>query len=315
MLKKPNELDFKDKKFAMIIAGFPGIGKTTLALSAPKPLLIDADQGIDRVEPKYRKDSLQIETYEELLNDLESAEIKNYETLIIDTGAELLELMKPYVIKKNTQNGQRDGSLTLKGYGAVGLEFTRLIKNVKRMGKNIIVVFHTKEDKDGDFTKLRIAIEGQSKDNIWKYIDIGGFMEMIGKKRTIGFSNCERYFAKGVHGVTGLYEIDELKNDMENTFVADLFNFMKEKIMSESESFNQEEKDYNEAMKVKLQIDKVTTVEQANRGVEYIKTRVKHALTSEKELKHYLHNKAISLGFVFSKKDGLYVLDNSKPIE
>ena len=34
-IKKPAELDFSNKKFMCIISGQPGLGKTTLALSAP----------------------------------------------------------------------------------------------------------------------------------------------------------------------------------------------------------------------------------------------------------------------------------------
>lgn len=49
MIVKPEEMDFSGRKIAMIVAGVPGIGKTTLALSAPKPLLIDLDDGVSRV--------------------------------------------------------------------------------------------------------------------------------------------------------------------------------------------------------------------------------------------------------------------------
>ena len=53
-IKKPAELDFSNKKFMCIISGQPGLGKTTLALSAPKPFLFDTDNGIARVRPEQR---------------------------------------------------------------------------------------------------------------------------------------------------------------------------------------------------------------------------------------------------------------------
>ena len=49
MIKKPAEMINETNKFRVLIAGYPGIGKTTLGLSAPKPLLIDVDFGINRV--------------------------------------------------------------------------------------------------------------------------------------------------------------------------------------------------------------------------------------------------------------------------
>lgn len=55
MIRNPNDIQEGAKKIRMLIAGYPGIGKSTLALSAPNPLHIDVDFGIDRIEPRYRK--------------------------------------------------------------------------------------------------------------------------------------------------------------------------------------------------------------------------------------------------------------------
>lgn len=54
MIRNPNDIQDGAKKIRMLIAGYPGIGKSTLALSAPRPLHIDCDFGIDRIEPRYR---------------------------------------------------------------------------------------------------------------------------------------------------------------------------------------------------------------------------------------------------------------------
>ena len=75
MIVKPSEMKFEGKKLFIIIAGVPGIGKTTLALSAPKPLLIDLDKGVDRVETRYRTDTDVVGSYEELRNDLEKTDL------------------------------------------------------------------------------------------------------------------------------------------------------------------------------------------------------------------------------------------------
>lgn len=48
MIRNPNDIQDGAKKIRMLIAGYPGIGKSTLALSAPPPLHIDCDFGIDR---------------------------------------------------------------------------------------------------------------------------------------------------------------------------------------------------------------------------------------------------------------------------
>ena len=48
LIKKPNELTVKNALSALIY-GQPGMGKTTLALSSPQPLLLDFDGGVHRV--------------------------------------------------------------------------------------------------------------------------------------------------------------------------------------------------------------------------------------------------------------------------
>ena len=75
MITKPCEMKFDDKKLSVIIAGVPGIGKTTLALSSPKPLLIDLDKGVSRVEARYRTDTVVVNSYEELMKDLKEGNL------------------------------------------------------------------------------------------------------------------------------------------------------------------------------------------------------------------------------------------------
>ena len=59
LIKKPNELAVKPT-WSALIYGQPGMGKTTLALSAPLPLLLDFDGGVHRVNAAHRVDTVQI---------------------------------------------------------------------------------------------------------------------------------------------------------------------------------------------------------------------------------------------------------------
>ena len=327
MIKRPDEVVQTTKKIRMIIAGFPGIGKTTLGLSAPKPLLIDVDRGIDRVQAKNRKDFTQPISYEELLQDLKS-DLSSYETLVFDTGGKLLDLMKPYVIKQDSKNGQKDGTtLSIKGYGAVGKEFQRLMDYAYyNLNKNVVVLFHAKEDKDGEATKLRILVEGSTKDNVWQPMDLGGFMEMYNGKRTIGFDNCERYYAKGTHGIKGVIELPDLDNpNIPNDFLTKLFEKVNESIREEATYFEEQKKNYEKIMsEVGNSIENMTE-ESIDSVMEILKT-AKHVLTSEKELRFMFKKKIESLGMVWDFDKRKYVKkevenepkeisDNSKPIE
>lgn len=302
MIKKPNEVVKTTKKIRLLIAGFPGIGKTTLALSAPKPLHIDVDRGVDRVQAKNRCDFIQPENYEELLQDLKS-DLSDYETLVFDTGGKLLDLMKPYVIKQDSKNGQKDGqTLSIKGYGAVGKEFQRLMDYAfYQLNKNVVVIFHAKEDKDGEATKLRILVEGSTKDNVWQPMDLGGFMEMYNGKRTIGFDNCERYFAKGTHGIKGIIELPDLDdNSVPNNFLTNLFMKVNDNIQREADYFEKQKEEYEEVMKRIMPLIEQMTFETIDSVTETIKN-AEHKLTSEKELKHNFKEKLVELNVVWNK--------------
>jgi uncharacterized protein YfbU (UPF0304 family) len=308
MIKKPFEIGEVKKKYRMLIAGFPGIGKTTVALSAPKPLLIDVDKGIDRVRVNERKDFSQPLNYEELLQDLNS-DLSEYETLVLDTGGKLLDLMKPYVIKQDSKNGQKDGqTLSIKGYGAVGKEFARLTDYIAyTLNKHVIIIFHAKEDKDGEATKLRILVEGSTKDNVWQPMDLGGFIEMYNGKRTIGFDNCERYYAKGTHGIKGIREIPDLENpNNKNDFLTKLFEEMDNNTINEAKFYEEDKKEYEKVMnEIKTQIDSMT--EDNVMEILAVIKNTKHYLTSQKELQHIFKQKCEELGLVWSSSDKKYL--------
>ena len=307
MIKKPEQIVQTEKKIRMLIAGYPGIGKSTLALSAPKPLHIDCDFGVDRVEPQYRKDFIQPGSYAEILNDLQPANLTDYETLVFDTGGKLITLMSQWAIQQDNKYGQRDGSLSLKGYGAVGREFVRLMDYCfYQLKKHIVIIFHATEEKDGDNTRLRIKVEGQTKNNVWEPMDLGGFVEMQGNDRTIGFSNCERYFAKGTRGIHGIYKIPDLKNNP-NDFLTNLFAEYNRKSEAEITAAAEQQAKYEAAMqKGREIIAGVTDADTANQAVQAMKS-IAHALTSEAEIKAEWTTKTRELGLSYDKATKAYV--------
>ena len=302
MIRKAENVNVADKKIRILIAGYPGIGKSTLALSAPKPLHIDVDFGIDRIEPRYRRDYIQPKSYEEILEDLKPENLTDYDTLVFDTGGKLISLMSLWAIKQNDKYGQRDGSLSLKGYGFVGKEFQRLMDYCfYELKKHIVMVFHAVEDKDGDNTRLRIKVEGQTKNNVWETQDLGGFVEMIGNDRTIGFSNCERYFAKGTRGVHGVIKIPALTPTSANDFLTKLFEQYNAKSADEVAQAAEQKQIYDDAIEaVNTLIQTVTDAETANAAASSLRN-IKHALTSEKEVAIAWNNHIKSLGLFYDK--------------
>ncbi len=302
MIRKANEITSENKKIRILIAGYPGIGKSTLALSAPKPLHIDVDFGIDRIEPRYRVDFIQPKTYEEILADLTPENVRDYETLVFDTGGKLISLMSLWAAKQNPKYTQRDGSLSLKGYDCVGKEFQRLMDYCfYELDKHIVMVFHAIEDKDGDNIRLRIKVSGQTKNNVWENQDLGGFMEMYGNNRTIGFSNCERYFAKGTRGIKGIIPIPELTEKTPNEFLTKLFEQYTKKSEAEVSAAVAQKEAYEAAVVAGHELlSTITDANTANAALHKLKS-IKHALTSELEVNTAWNKKMRELDLFYDK--------------
>lgn len=311
---KPANLTFKGKKIRILIAGYPGIGKTTLALSAPHPLYIDVDLSAERIEPEVlamAEGVTQPRDYDELRKDLgmglspmELQQVKNdlaaYETIVVDTGGKLLTIMGNYGRKIDNKYARRDGSLSLQGYGWLGKEFQRFLDHcIYELDKHIVIIFHTVEEKDGDDTKLRIKAEGSSRNSVWEVMDLGGFMEMRGNSRTIGFSNCERYFAKGTRGVSGVYTIPELRPGVPNDFLTRLFEQYNAVSAKETEKAAAEKTVYQDVMAAAQEIvESVVDAESANAAMSRFKS-LPHVLTSAKEAGVLWNNKIKALGLFF----------------
>ena len=305
MIKKPAEMINTENRFRVLIAGYPGIGKTTLGLSAPKPLLIDVDFGINRTMASVRKDYIQPESYEELLNDLKG-DLSEYETIVIDTGGKLLDLMKAYVIKNDIKNAKKDGTLSLQGYGAVGREFTRFMNYIYfDLRKHCVIIFHAVEEKQDEDTKLRILVEGSTKNTVWQNVELGGFIEMRGDKKVIGFNNCERYFAKSSFGIKGNYTIPELDGTQQNDFLTKLFEQANKNIQEESKVFEEERKQYQEVMDKYVPVIENMTVETVQEISDLMQT-IEHKLTSKKELSNRFLEKLKSLNMQWNKEKQQY---------
>lgn len=219
LLTKPSDLEGK-KTFTGMLYGQPGTWKTTTALSAPNPVLVDLDRGLHRVKPGYRVSSLQVQTYDEVLKLLNSDEIASCDTLVFDTLGKLVDRIGEYVSKRNPKARQADGQMTPKGWGEVKSEFGNLVRLLNSKGKNIIFVAHESEERNGDDTIKRPDCSGSARRDIVKELDWMGYVEMVGTKHMLNFDPTDRYYAKNSLGVDGTFVIPRLTGNEPNNFIS-----------------------------------------------------------------------------------------------
>lgn len=260
LIKKPNELTQTKIKLKGLVYGQPGVGKTSLALSAPKPLLIDFDNGLRRVAKQYQTDSVQIESYQDLLDILTKEDISAYETIVIDTLGKMIDRIGDWLAESNPKVKQADGQLSMKGWGNVKNEFQRLLKLLEGKNKSAIFIAHEKEEKVGDDVMKRPDVAGSSGKDIVKELDFMGYMSMKGGKRTIDLAPNEAYYAKNSLGLNSFLEYKPLTGV--NNFLSEaIFDAYEEKIKQDEEL----RKVYDELIRnIEEQIEVIKDVSELN---------------------------------------------------
>jgi len=306
MIIQPENMRFDDKKIFMILSGLPGVGKTTLALSAPNPLLIDCDQGIVRVDPAHRKPTADAKTYEELRDDIRSIKDGMFETVILDTCGALIELMKDWALRTEPAASKKSGGFSQQGYGVVKSEFLRFSAELRKRF-NVIYVFHASRERTDDGEFYDIICEGSTKTIVWQPADLGAYLHIINGERMMGFSPTMFYNAKSAYGIKGLVKVPELEKGDQNDFLTKLFDRIRSNIAAENAQGASEREAYERIMAEGIAlIEKVENPEDMPAAADGIKALDK-ALTSEKELKSRLAARMKEKGIVWDKERKAYV--------
>lgn len=218
LIKKKEEL-VASKNLFILIYGAPASYKTTTALSASKPLLFDLEGGCQRVNREWQTDTVQPETYSQMIQVLDKEDLSAYDTLVFDTLLALNDLCMDEILKNNPTLVQKDGSPSLKAYGIAKREFKALVEKLAKLNKTIIFVAHSIEQRNQDDIEIRIDSTSSAIREITKKLDIMAFISVIGTKKFMNFTPTNRYYAKPIQGVPDQLEIPYLSNGQANTFL------------------------------------------------------------------------------------------------
>lgn len=197
LIRKPQQLEIP-RKIKALVYGQAGMGKITLALSAPKPLLLDFDGGIHRVNAGHQSDTVQVKNWNEAKQVIRE-DLSVYETIVVDTIGKMMDYIISYVC-----NG---GIPQIKDWNKINQEFSAFVRDISSMDKNIIFVAHRDIRKEGDDNVFVPALREKSYTAIVTELDLLGYIEAKGNERTITFDPTSRNDGKNTCNLPGLMKI------------------------------------------------------------------------------------------------------------
>jgi len=301
LIRKPSELTIQTKIKALIY-GQAGTGKSTLALSAPSPLMLDFDGGVHRVNYAHQVATVQITCWEDCENVMKE-DLKEYESLIIDTGGKMLDYMGEYIIRKNPKMGRSNGALTLQGFGERKGMFRQFCRQTMIMNKHLIFVAHRDTQKINEDIRYVPLFGGSSYDDLVTDLDLVGYLEAVGKKRVITFDPSDRNDGKNTCNLQAQIDlpiiVDASGNGLRNTFLTDMvINPYIANLNKRKEIGTEFEKVVNE---IKEQIELITDDVSANDFIDRIDSFA-HVGNSKAVSGKLLANKAKALNLKLNKQ-------------
>lgn len=237
----------------------PGVGKTTLGFTADKPLLLDFDGGAYRSQ--FRGDTVQINAWADVRN-MSKADLDGYNTIVVDTVGRALDTITQELIASNPKFKGFGGALSLQGYGALKAGFIGWLTTIKSYGKDVILLAHMDEQRNGDDTIERLDVQGGSKNEIYKSSDVMGRLSITGGQRILSFDPTATSFGKNPAGLPALNVPD---CNAERDFLSATIATIKEALNAQSEEVKAERQRLEELRTV---FGEYTTVEEFNKQVK-----------------------------------------------
>jgi hypothetical protein len=175
-----------------MIIGQPGICKSSLGYSSHDPITLDFDGGAARAV--NRRTTVQIDQWSDL-SEINREFLAPYRTVVVDTVGRALDAITAD-IAENDPKKVSGGALNQQGWGVLKNRFKSWIALMRSYGKDVVLIAHDKEDKDGDSRIVRADIQGGSLAEVMKISDFVGYVYMNGKERIIDFNPTDRWVGK-----------------------------------------------------------------------------------------------------------------------
>lgn len=304
LIKKSNELVIPTT-VKMMIYGQAGMGKTTVALSAPKPLLLDFDNGVKRVNMSHLDgvDIVQIGSWNDVQQVLQE-DLSAYQTIVVDTIGKMMDFIISY--KCGTRQPQ------IRDWGGINQEFSWLARTLSSLNKNVVFVAHRDSRKEGDDTVFIPSLREKSYNSIVTELDLLGYLEMKSERgvqrRTITFDPTSRNDGKNTCNLPSVMEVPTILDRNGNPTAKN--DFISSKVISPYLSMlavkDVERKKYDKVIEeIKESIEFITDAQSANDFASHIND-FEHVGSSLMKARSLFAAKVKALGLVYNSETKTY---------
>lgn len=304
LIKKSNELVIPST-VKMMIYGQAGMGKTTVALSAPKPLLLDFDNGVKRVNMAHLDgiDIVQVGSWEDVQQVVQE-DLSAYQTIVVDTIGKMMDFIISY--KCGTRQPQ------IRDWGGINAEFAWMTRTLSALNKNVVFVAHRDTRKEGDDTVFIPALREKSYNSIVTELDLLGYLEMRNEngvqRRTITFDPTSRNDGKNTCNLPGIMFVPNILDKNGNPTAKN--DFITTQVISPYLGMLQVKKEeaarYDKVIaEIKENIELITDARSANDFASRI-NEFEHVGSSLAKARDLFGKKVKELGLAYDKETKTY---------
>lgn len=288
-----------------IIFGSPKSGKSTLAASADKPILIDLDHGAHRIAGKDRTglDVVECDKWEDFVAVCAAPELKQYNTIIVDTFGAAVDM----IIRDKFSNVMNPAK-----WGAVKSEIMSVCNQLKMTGRSVLFLAHESEEKNDDKIIKRPQCQGKAKDELMKMLDFIGHTTKAGSDYVLEFGGDDSIYVGNTFGFANRYVLPNVRTEP-NTFFKDV-------IEKQIKTFLEEDEQANAALLQKMTelrtvITECKTAEDYTKAIKTIADADGLTNGAALKLKHELLDAAAAAGLEYDRSAAGFVKSTTEPKE
>lgn len=307
-IRRPYEVTAK-QVLAMLIYGQPGMGKTTLACSAPNPVLFDFDGSVNRLQeaflvPTVQADLMGWDDVFKALDELNAAEIA-CQTVVVDTLSKMIDKIITYVCGSRLPQ--------IKDWTKVNAEFKRFLRCVQDSGRNVVFVAQREAFKEGDNVRYQPQVRESNYKDVVCDLDLLGYMEMqqqgSANVRVITFAPTPRSEGKDCCGIGSIVIpelFDKAGRPLANVTLANVVAKYQQDQQAKAEKKAVMADEVNKFMaEYAPKVAECKTADDVNALVESCKT-VKFPADTAVRFRRLLSARAAELGLTFNKETKSY---------